>query len=238
MKIAALDIETIPSQEIPEDAIPKFDPEEVKLGNTKDPVKVAAKIQEARENWDQDLSKKMGTDPALGQICTFVGMVYETSNDEILEETAVHWPDPEDGEYDVAYRGVSFVNSCFSQRIPIVTFNGVGFDIPFLHFAALRQDVPFPYSRLDRLTKKWGSKDHYDLLLSLLYYDRYRMKGKKLNFYLGLFDLGSKMEGIDGSEVYPNWLEGNHAKILEYCRQDVLQTARLFARLEPWIVMK
>lgn len=50
MKIGALDIETIPSQEIPEDAIPKFDPDDVKLGNTKDPEKVAAKIEGARDS--------------------------------------------------------------------------------------------------------------------------------------------------------------------------------------------
>lgn len=236
MKIAALDIETIPSQDIPEEAIPQFDPDTVKYGNLKDPVKRQVKLEQEHQAFLEGLDKKMSTDFSLCQICTFVGQVYDTSADEVVEETAVHFPSPQETEYEVAYAGINFVLDAITQRIPLVTFNGVGFDLPILRFAGMRQDVPWPYSPFDKVTKKWGSKEHYDLMQCLC---NFQFGGfKKLDFYLQLFGLGSKMEGIDGSEVYSNWQAGNHERILEYCRQDVTQTARLFARVEAWIVQR
>jgi len=63
------DIETGP---LPEDVIlsvlPPFDPEDVKLGNLKDPVKVAAKIDEARENHAAKFIEKAALSPLTGEV--------------------------------------------------------------------------------------------------------------------------------------------------------------------------
>lgn len=239
MIIGAFDIETIPSQCIPQDAVPVFDPADVKIGNLKDPAKIAAKIQDARAEFLQGIDKTMSTDLCLCQICTFVGIAYDTQTDEVVFETNAHWPlGDTTEEYDVVHGGIEFINKCLATKIPLVSFNGVGFDLPIVWFSALRNDVPFPWHRFEKITKKWGTPAHYDLLLCLINYNYTKMAGKKLDFFLRMFGLGSKMEGIDGSKVYENWKAGNHETILEYCRQDVLQTARLFQRVEPWVSLQ
>jgi hypothetical protein len=70
---------------------------------------------------------------------------------------------------------------------------------------------------------------------------------KSLNFYLNRFGIGSKSKGLvatdpeavdDGSMVYPAWRDGRMDDIVNYCRQDVLQTAELFKRIAPWVIRK
>ena len=54
-------------------------------------------------------------------------------------------------------------------------------------------------------------------------------KWKKLSFYANYFGLGSKLDGMDGSKVYQAWVDGEDAKIKEYCREDTLLVAKLYA---------
>ena len=69
MNMVAFDIETGPR---PDDELanlkPVFDPASVKLGNTKDPDKINARIDEARERHDSDWTTKAALSPYTGKI--------------------------------------------------------------------------------------------------------------------------------------------------------------------------
>ena len=122
----------------------------------------------------------------------------------------------------------------YSQKYPLVSYNGLGFDLPAMRARAMIQDIPINNRMYSNFMKKWeGNEHHFDLMRVLLNFD-YK-KYKKLDFYLHRLKIGSKTEGMDGSKVYAAFQEKRFSEIQTYCEEDVLQTARLFARVEPWI---
>jgi len=239
MIIGGFDVETIKDQSLP------FDPESVSLGNLKDPVKIAYKIAEAEVEFNAgegQLSKAMATDPARCQVITFVGTLFDTSGVNPADTTNSFqwgindnaWDNPE--EY-VVHHGWKFVIDCYNNRIPLVSFNGIGFDLPVMHFAAMRLDVSVPNVMYRALMNRWeGNLHHFDLMLMLTNWQKERMKGSNLDFFLRRFGIGQKTEGMDGSKVGPAFLAGKYQEILEYCKEDVLNTCKLFTRVAPWVV--
>ena len=233
MRILGFDLETLPNLSIPENCKPIFDESDIKLGNLKDPVKIAAKMEEERALFDQKLCKKMSTDPTLCQLCTFVGIIYDTDSGESIEEVAVQVTAEDDNDdYLAVTDGWKFIARAYQERIPLVSFNGIGFDLPVMFFRAMLQDVPVDGFMYNRLLMKYKNQFHYDLMQILAGWDRTRWN--KLEYYLQLFGLGSK-EGMSGADVYPAYMAGEFNKIKEYCRNDVLETCKLFARVAPWI---
>jgi len=222
MKIAPFDIESLPSQILPDEMKSEFI-ETVKTGNMKDQAKIDAKI-----------NKKMATDKDLCQITTFVGYIYDTSKSKIIDKKVFQWP-PLDEEYELVSGAWDFIKHAYTDKIPLVSFGGNGFDLPVLFAAAMRLDIPLSRAMYENITYRYENKRHYDLMRSLTG-EIHPVTGKSLNFYLNLFHLGNKTEGMDGSKVYPAWQAKEYTKISDYCEQDVLKTAKLFERVEPWIV--
>lgn len=237
MLIGALDIETIPSQILPKELCPKFDPADVKLGQLKDPYKIELKIADEKKKFDESLNRKMATDPALCQACTFVGYFYNTSKNEVTSTMVAQWP-PADNEYDIVYKAWDFMKHCYNGRIPLVSFNGKHFDLPVLLYRAMLLDIPIDHTMYQLLTDKWKvTKYHYDLM-QILIGGPYPEKGKNFDFHLRLFDLGEKTVDMNAALVYEKWLNDEHDVIRAYCEDDVLGTCRLFARCEPWIIVE
>jgi len=229
MIIAGFDVETIPDERI------EFDPESVKYGNMKDPDKRAAKLQEVKEAFAKNLS----VNPATCQVCTFVGVTYDTEKKQTIESIDLQWGINDD-EWDlpeemIINEGWDFIKRCYRGRIPLVSFNGIGFDLPVMFVAAMRLDVAVENATYQALTNKWeGNRHHYDLMLMLSGWNRERWE--KLNFWLKRFDIGQKTEGMDGSQVWPAFQAGEYKKILEYCKGDVLSVCKLMVRVAPWLV--
>jgi len=232
MLIAALDCETIPSQSLSEGCLPQFDESDVKTGNMGS-EKAGAKIAAERKKFNEGLDKKMSLDPALCQVCTFCGVLYDTQKKEIKAKTSIQWP-PIDGEYDVIYEACQFLNQSHSNRIPVVSYNGIGFDLPVLRHRAMILDVPMSSSMYDDLTKKYTNNHHYDLMQWLASWDK--TKWKSFDFYLKLFGFEGKPDGVDGSMVYSMWQAKEYDKIQKYCESDVANLCRLFERIEAWVV--
>lgn len=234
MEILAFDIETIPSQSLPEACIPQFDPEDVKMGNLKDHSKIAAKLEQEKASFAESLSKKMSLDPALAQLCTFCGIRYNAHTDKIVSEVSYQVTAEDDhDDYSAVYEGWSMIVSAYHERIPIVTFNGKSFDLPVMMFRAIQQDVPVDIKAYDALTYRYQNQHHYDLLQLLAGWERTRWH--KLDFYLKLFGLKDKND-MDGSMVYTFYQAKEYDKIKEYCRNDVLSTCELFSRTYNWLV--
>jgi len=232
MKIMAADIETIPNMSIPENCRPVFDPDEIKVGNMKDSVKIAAKIAEEQELFEEKLVKTMSVDPALCQVCTYVGILFDTDTGEPVSEVAQQLTaEDENDDLEIIANAWEQIHKAYQERTPLVTFNGIGFDLPVLLFRAIAQDIPVDRAMYDRLTMKYRNQYHYDLMQVLAGWDKNRWR--KLEFYLNMFGLGTK-GGMDGSQVYPAYMAGEYETIKTYCRGDVLGTCKLFARVAPW----
>jgi len=219
MKFTCFDIETIPCQLLPEGLKPEFNPDEVKLGNVKDQSKIDEKIEKAKQEFEEGLDKKMSLDPDL---CEVVCFSYKTQDDK--------WTYGHD--QPLVCDAWEVIRKAFLDHIPLVSFNGIQFDLPVLWHSAMKLNIPVSPQMYSDLTKKYDNRYHYDLMQILAGWDRTRWK--PLDFYLKLFGIGGKSG--EGSEVYGWWKAGEYDKIKKHCEQDVLLTSKLFERLEPWIV--
>lgn len=202
MKILCADIETIPNQSLPTECLPQFCEADVKLGNTKDPAKVEEKIAEERKKWSERINKTMSLNPAFAQLCTFVGIIYDTTSEEIIKEGAYQLRDDDkDDDLDIVSNAWDFIHSAYRERIPLVTFNGILFDLSILFFRAIAQDVPIDTLMYRRLIGRYSNPCHYDLMQILANWDKQRWH--TFDFYARLFGVGGKMISMDQWSMRP-----------------------------------
>ena len=162
-------------------------------------------------------------------------MKYDTEKETIVEKVSIQVTKTYEGDdLDAVTDGWGFINKMYRERTPLVSFNGIGFDLPVMWHRAIAQDVPIDRVMYDRIAPRYGGMFHYDLLGILAGWTLDKMKGHSLDFFLNLYGIGSKGD-MDGFQVYPTWQLGEYDKIQEYCESDVLQTCKLFQRVEPWI---
>ena len=225
MEIAAFDIETCPHQNLPAGVTPEFDPDSVKHGNTKDEDKRQAKEAQARAIFKHGLDKTMSLHPDLCEVITFCGVRYDTTIGVISQVVT-------SGEPTTIENGWQWIKEAYKSFTPLVSFNGVNFDLPVMLHRAIDLKAPVSGRMFKDLTKRYNPQGHYDLMQILSGWDRQRYES--LDFYLKRYGIGGKTG--DGSQVYGMWKKGQIKEIEEYCIGDVLKTAQLFARLELWIV--
>ena len=113
----------------------------------------------------------------------------------------------------------------------IVTFNGRGFDVPFLYLRSALLDVPI--SRKNWLGYRFATEPHCDLAEQLSFYNVSGREGAarkfNLDFYCKAFGIESpKAHGITGMDVNTLMAEGRFRDIAEYCLRDVRATAELY----------
>jgi DNA polymerase elongation subunit (family B) len=113
----------------------------------------------------------------------------------------------------------------------VVTFNGRGFDVPFIYLrsAVLNVDV----SRKDWLGYRYQTEPHCDLLEQLTFYNVSGRDGAarrfNLDFYCKAFGIESpKSHGTTGMDIGRLMAEGKHREIAEYCIRDVYATLTLY----------
>ena len=113
----------------------------------------------------------------------------------------------------------------------IVTFNGRGFDIPFIYLRSALLNVPI--SRKDWLGYRFQTDPHCDLAEQLTFYSVSGRDGAarrfNLDFYCKAFGIESpKAQGVSGMDVNRLLAEGKHREIAEYCLRDVHATVTLY----------
>ncbi len=112
----------------------------------------------------------------------------------------------------------------------IVTFNGRGFDVPFLYLRSALLDVPI--TRKDWLGYRFATEPHCDLAEQLTFYGVSGREGAakrfNLDFYCKAFGIESpKSHGVTGMDVSQLMAEGRFREIAEYCLRDVRATVEL-----------
>jgi DNA polymerase elongation subunit (family B) len=113
----------------------------------------------------------------------------------------------------------------------IVTFNGRGFDIPFVYLRSALLAVPI--SRKDWLGYRYQTEPHCDLAEQLTFYGVSGRDGAarrfNLDFYCKAFGIESpKSHGVTGMDVATLLAEGRFRDIAEYCLRDVKATVLLY----------
>ncbi len=120
----------------------------------------------------------------------------------------------------------------------LVSWNGGGFDLPVLHYRALRHGIVAPRYweagdadqafRFNNYLSRYHSR-HMDLMDVLSSYQgraRVSLEGAAM-----LLGLPGKL-GMSGDKVWDAYLEGQIDAIRNYCETDVLNTYLIFLRFE------
>jgi DNA polymerase elongation subunit (family B) len=113
----------------------------------------------------------------------------------------------------------------------IVTFNGRGFDVPFIYLRSAMLNVPI--TRKDWLGYRFQTEPHCDLAEQLTFYGVSGREGAarrfNLDFYCKAFGVESpKGHGVTGLDVNRLLAEGKYREIAEYCLRDVRATLQLY----------
>lgn len=113
----------------------------------------------------------------------------------------------------------------------IVTFNGRGFDVPFMYLRSALTNVLI--SRKDWLGYRYQTDPHCDLAEQLTFYGVSGREGAarrfNLDFYCKAFGIESpKSHGVTGMDVNDLMQAGRYREIAEYCLRDVKATVSLF----------
>jgi predicted PolB exonuclease-like 3'-5' exonuclease len=125
------------------------------------------------------------------------------------------------------------------QKTPqLVSWNGGGFDLPVLHYRGLRHGVA--------ANKYWDMGEDDREYKFNNYIGRYHMRHLDLMDLLAMYqpranaplDALAKLcgfpgkLGMDGSQVWPAFLEGKLEEIRRYCETDVMNTYLLYCRFQ------
>jgi len=197
-----------------------------------EPLKLA---WEHKNRYNSEMKKKTGEEftpeeyfmekaalyaPFAKVACIVAGRI----TDNVLRLKAYSGPDEKKLLSDFA-KDLTSVNAAHVDLTP-TGFNSVGFDGPFLTKRMLVNDITLP-SLLDQgslkpweivsldLSKVWQGNSFYpDSLMAVA----------------AALGLANPKTTMHGNEVSDEYYKGNHAKIAEYCAQDVLACANIFRR--------
>jgi len=113
----------------------------------------------------------------------------------------------------------------------VVTFNGRGFDVPFIYLRSAILNVPI--SKKNWLGYRYATDPHCDLAEQLTFYSVSGRDGAarrfNLDFYCKAFGIESpKSHGVTGMDVGTLLAEKKFREIAEYCLRDVRATVELY----------
>ena len=113
----------------------------------------------------------------------------------------------------------------------IATFNGRGFDVPFLYLRSALLNVPI--SKKNWLGYRFQTEPHCDLAEQFTFYNVSGREGAarrfNLDFYCKAFGIESpKSHGVTGMDVSDLMAVGKFREIAEYCLRDVKATVLLY----------
>jgi DNA polymerase elongation subunit (family B) len=209
------DIETgaLPFGEL---VIPAFNPADVKLGNTKDPDKIAERIRQAEENHVTDYIKNAALDALSGQVLC-IGYLLDRNEPAILSSDA-------DGEAAMLRKWWELLDA-WERHTRIIGFNIKAFDLPFLIKRSWKHRVTVPY---------WIRNGRYwnDLIVDLR--EVWQLGDNRAHGSLGAISrhLGLGEKTGNGADFANLWKTNRQAAI-DYCLQDVKLTQQVADVLMP-----
>jgi hypothetical protein len=143
--------------------------------------------------------------------------------------------DPDSDEAEIVER---FFDGIEKYTPDLVSWNGAGFDLPVLHYRALRHGVQAPRyweTGDEDQSFRWNnylSRFHWRHIDLMDVLSGYQPRARaSLDDVAGLLGLPGKL-GFSGADVWDAWLRGEIVGIRRYCETDVLNTWLVFLRFE------
>jgi hypothetical protein len=178
----------------------------------------------------------MGFSPLTGEIIA-IGMLNPDTNNG-----AVYFQSPEVLQEPLQEDGIEYIADTETGILrrfwdtvrhydQVITFNGRGFDAPFL---IIRSAVHTVQPTKDLMPNRYNLS-HADLLDLLTFYGAVRRKFS-LHMWCKAFGIGSpKEEGVSGYEVHELFQRQQYLTIARYCVGDLYATKELFEYWEKYI---
>jgi DNA polymerase elongation subunit (family B) len=215
--IFALDNETIPNK----DMIPLLPEPDVKLGNLKDADKIKAKVAQAKVSQVD----RMALDPMTGRVCCYA-MVGEYDHADVM--TTV-------GDVEEMRLIMDILTAISVRDAEISTWNGNGFDLPFIYKRAMILGIDLRAIHAPSLsywTKRYRSEPHCDLMQV---WANWSQSYTKLDTVARMV-LGSQKNDIDVTKIADKLgSEEGRKEVMDYCIQDTQLTYDLFCRFDGFL---
>jgi len=123
----------------------------------------------------------------------------------------------------------SFVNRIAELNPQLVTFNGTSFDLPVLRYRAMTHSVAAPGLAARPYFNRY-TDDAIDLCDVL---SSFSSPAKaSLHELCRVMGLPGKPDGISGAEIEKYFRDGHIREIADYCKNDVVNTYRIWLRYE------
>lgn len=204
-----IDIETIPGPESGRDAIEVSPPAQYKK-----PESIAQWLADNAAAARDDIYRRQALNGGYGQVCAIAW--------SFGEGIAGANSETRDGERDLIAATIASINDTlsFNDQPDICGHFVAGFDLRFLKQRCIVHGIKMPHW-LARDHKPWEIRDTMTMWAGA----KDRISLDELCTILGVKGKGD----LDGSKVYDAWLEGRHADILEYCKDDVRRVMEIDA---------
>ncbi len=199
----------------------------------------AGKLPEeaARQARRAEIQQQFNLWPFTAKVVCIAMLNAETSRGQVLFTAADHEPDTEEAgpvEFVLCMDEVELLTAFWDvarHYDRVVTFNGRGFDVPFIYLRSALLNVPI--SRKDWLGYRFQTEPHCDLAEQFTFYGVSGREGAarrfNLDFYCKAFGIESpKSQGVTGLDVNHLLAAGCYRQIAEYCLRDVQATVLLF----------
>jgi len=177
----------------------------------------------------EDVKLKMNLSPLTAQLLAIGMLNPDTKRGKILFQSDIKESYlSDDGMIEFVATDEKGILTIFWEDIKrynqFITFNGRGFDSPFLILRSAMLGIK-PSRNL--LPYRYDPKIHCDLLDQLTFYGAFRRYS--LDFYCKAFNIKSpKSDGISGLDMKELFEEKKYKDIATYCIGDVIATAKLY----------
>ncbi len=149
---------------------------------------------------------------------------------ELTEDSMVYKQRSEKSMLEAFWGGIGTYDEC-------ITFNGRGFDIPYLIARSGIQGVHVSRDLMSNRfnNKSWGGMLHTDLYDQLRYYGSVQRAGS-LHLWATALGIASPKDGdIAGKDVAQAYKDGRGLEIAKYNARDLVATAELYRRWKEFM---
>jgi len=175
--------------------------------------------------------------PFTAQVVCIAMLNADTSRGQVLFSAADYEEEPDEAgpvEFMACMDEVELLTAFWDvarHYDQIATFNGRGFDVPFLYLRSAVLNVPI--TRKNWLGYRFATEPHCDLAEQFTFYGVSGRDGAarkfNLDFYCKAFGIDSpKAHGVTGMDVSTLLAEKKYWEIAEYCLRDVRATVELY----------
>lgn len=187
---------------------------------------------------EQDVKESLSFYPLTAQVVA-IGMI-----DADSDKSFIIYQNPSEANKIIKEKEAEFISKVNEKEIlqefwkkladyqQIITFNGRGFDCPFLMIRSAINNIK-PSKNL--MPNRYSSDMHIDLLDRLTFYGSMRRRFN-LHMWCKAFGIDSPKEGeVTGYQVKDLFKEGQFLKIARYCLSDIIATKKLYQYWEKYL---